>query len=66
MENRIVVITMEQEEMVMFEQMMAQEEVVWTNHYGLVRSTFTKYNMSHAILFHLPLSFFVVFIGHHG
>ena len=38
----IIVITMEQEEMPTFEQMVAQEEVVWTNHYGPLRSTLTK------------------------
>ena len=61
-----IVIAMKQEKMAMFRQMTTQEEVVWTNHYGPLRSTFTKYGMPYAILFLPPLSFVVVFIGHHG
>ena len=38
----VIVMTMEREEMVMFEPMVAQEEVVWTNHDGPLHFTFTK------------------------
>ena len=62
----IIVITMKQEEMATFERMTAQEEVVWTNHYGPLYSMLTKYRISRVILFHPPLSFFVVFMGHHS
>ena len=53
----MIVIIMEPEAMFTFEQMMAQEEVVWANHYGPLCSMFTRYkSLSHAF----PLVFYLL------